>query len=177
MQEKRPKILWSQFFFVLLQLSCCGWLAMSRWLGKNPWLGTILKLKTFAWRFFWPVETWKISNHVQNETAVGVYPLCIYTWHRCAPSSEGVRSVLSYIYLFGVGFCCFLSLTWKAFPGPLQAKIRLWAARFLRHHFIIAIQFLIIFSTKGVGGARKRGEECTSLWRRKWIWVLCANRY
>ena len=29
----------SQFFFVLLQLSCCGWLAMSRWLGKNPWLG------------------------------------------------------------------------------------------------------------------------------------------
>ena len=28
----------SQFFFVLLQLSCCGWLAMSRWLGKSPWL-------------------------------------------------------------------------------------------------------------------------------------------
>ena len=26
-----------------------------------------------------------------------------YTWHRCAPSSGGVRSVLSYIYLLGVG--------------------------------------------------------------------------
>lgn len=33
--------------------------------------------------------------------------------------------------------------------------------RFLRHHFIIAIQFLIIFSTKGVGGARKRGGRYT----------------
>ena len=30
---------------------------------------------------------------------MGVYPLCIYTWHRCAPSTEGVRSVLSYIYI------------------------------------------------------------------------------
>ena len=29
----------SQFFLLLLQLSCCGWLAMSRWLGKSPWLG------------------------------------------------------------------------------------------------------------------------------------------
>ena len=29
----------SQFFLLLLQLSCCGWLAMSRWLSKSPWLG------------------------------------------------------------------------------------------------------------------------------------------
>ena len=35
--------------------------------------------------------------------------------------------------------------------------------RFLRHHFIIAIQFLIIFSTKGVGGARKRGGRYTAM--------------
>lgn len=35
--------------------------------------------------------------------------------------------------------------------------------RFLRHHFIIAIQFLIIFSTKGVGGARKSGGRYTAM--------------
>lgn len=39
--------------------------------------------------------------------------------------------------------------------------MRLKVIRFLRHHFIIAIQFLIIFSTKGVGGARKRGGMYT----------------
>lgn len=39
--------------------------------------------------------------------------------------------------------------------------MRLKVIRFLRLHFIIAIQFLIIFSTKGVGGARKRGGRYT----------------
>lgn len=39
--------------------------------------------------------------------------------------------------------------------------MRLKVIRFLRHHFIIAIQFLIIISTKGVGGARKRGGMYT----------------
>ena len=41
--------------------------------------------------------------------------------------------------------------------------MRLKVIRFLRHHFIIAIQFLIIFSTKGVGGARKRGGRYTAM--------------
>ena len=41
--------------------------------------------------------------------------------------------------------------------------MRLKVIRFLRHHFIIAIQFLIIFSTKGVGGARKRGGMYTAM--------------
>ena len=39
----------------------------------------------------------KFQKGVQRETAVGVYPSCIYTWHRCAPSYGGVRFVLSYI--------------------------------------------------------------------------------
>ena len=65
------------------------------------------KLKSMAWPiiikkdvlyvFFCSIETSEISNGKQMKTAVGVYPLCIYTWHRCAPSSGGVRSVLSYI--------------------------------------------------------------------------------
>ena len=59
---------------------------------------------------------------VQMETAVGVYPLCIYTWHRCAPSTEGVHPMLSYIYLLGVGFCCFLSLTLWSIPRYLKGK-------------------------------------------------------
>ena len=53
---------------------------------------------------------------------MGVYPLCIYTWHRCAPSTEGVHPMLSYIYLFGVGFCCFLSLTLWSIPRYLKGK-------------------------------------------------------
>ena len=59
---------------------------------------------------------------VQMETAVGVYPLCIYTWHRCAPSTEGVHPMLSYIYLLGVGFCCFLSLMLWSIPRYLKGK-------------------------------------------------------
>ena len=53
---------------------------------------------------------------------MGVYPLCIYTWHRCAPSTEGVRPMLSYIYLLGVGICCFLSLTLWFIPRYLKGK-------------------------------------------------------
>ena len=29
----------SQFFLLPLPMSCCGWLAMSRRLGKSPWFG------------------------------------------------------------------------------------------------------------------------------------------
>lgn len=41
--------------------------------------------------------------------------------------------------------------------------MRLKVIRFLRLHFIIAIQFLIIFSAKGVGGAQKRGGRYTAM--------------
>ena len=63
----------------------------------------IIIKKDVLYVFFCSIETSEISNGKQVKTAVGVYPLCIYTWHRCAPSSGGVRSVLSYIYLLGVG--------------------------------------------------------------------------
>ena len=76
-------------------MSCCGWLAMSRWLNESPWLGTIIIKKDVLYVFFCSIETSEISNGKQMKTAVGVYPLCIYTWHRCAPSSGGVRSMLS----------------------------------------------------------------------------------
>lgn len=63
----------------------------------------IIIKKDVLYVFFCSIETSEISNGKQMKTAVGVYPLCIYTWHRCAPSYGGVRSVLSYIYLLGVG--------------------------------------------------------------------------
>ena len=82
----------------------------------------IIIKKDVLYVFFCSIETSEISNGKQMKTAVGVYPLCIYTWHRCAPSTEGVRSVLSYIYLLGVGFCCFLSLTLWSIPRYLKGK-------------------------------------------------------
>lgn len=63
----------------------------------------IIIKKDVLYVFFCSIETSEISNGKQMKTAVGVYPLCIYTWHRCVPSLGGVRSVLSYIYLLGVG--------------------------------------------------------------------------
>ena len=40
----------------------------------------------------------KFQNGKQRKAAVGVYPLCIYTWHRGAPSSRrGTLCVILYI--------------------------------------------------------------------------------
>ena len=49
----------------------------------------IIIKKDVLYVFFCSIETSEISNGKQMKTAVGVYPLCIYTWHRCAPSTEG----------------------------------------------------------------------------------------
>ena len=65
----------------------------------------------------------KFQKGKQMETTVGVYPSCIYTWHRCAPSYGGVRFVLSYIYLLGVGIYCILSLFPRFFLRPQLTKM------------------------------------------------------
>ena len=40
----------------------------------------------------------KFQNGKQRKTAVGVYPLCIYTWHRCTPSPRrGTLCAILYI--------------------------------------------------------------------------------
>ena len=70
---------------------------------------------------------------------MGVYPLCIYTWHRCAPSSGGVRSVLSYIYPLGVGICCFLILVPWVHARFLKGKGNV-SDRFPTPSFLIANQ-------------------------------------
>ena len=112
----------SQFFFVLLHSSCCGWLAMSRWLGKKSMAWHYFKIEDVCLTFLLTFRNLGNFISVQMETAVGVYPLCIYTWHRCAPSTEGVHPMLSYIYLFGVGICCFLFLTLWSIPRYLKGK-------------------------------------------------------
>ena len=50
---------------------------------------------------------------------MGVYPLCIYTWHRCAPSSGG-GTLCAIIYIPAWRrLYCFLSLT----PGFTRTSI------------------------------------------------------
>ena len=54
--------------------------------------------KDVLYVFFCSIETSEISKGKQMKTAVGVYPLCIYTWHRCAFSFRGEGASCAIIY-------------------------------------------------------------------------------
>ena len=114
----------SQFFFVLLQLSCCGWLAMSRRLSKNPWLGLSLLRKTFSTFSSDLLKSGKLQKVFRGRQQ-WASTHCVYTHGIGVPFPfVWIGYILCYyICKFGVGFCCFLSLVYKVFLGPRKARV------------------------------------------------------
>ena len=83
----------------------------------------IIIKKDVLYVFFCSIETSEISNGKQVKTAVGVYPLCIYTWHRCALSIrlDRVHPVLLYMKVWR-RFLLLLILVAKGFPRTSIGK-------------------------------------------------------
>ena len=86
--------------------------------------------RVFRWR-----QRWASTHRVYLHYGIGV-PFS-FVWRGCNLCRT------QYIYRFGVGFCCFLSLTWQVFRRTSTDKDYQVATWFLRLPFIIATNFHI----------------------------------
>lgn len=76
--------------------------------------------KDVLYVFFCSIETSEISKGKQMKTAVGVYPLCIYTWHRCAFFFCGDGASCAIIYILNWrSLLLLLILDITVLPEPL----------------------------------------------------------